>query len=85
MQVGSVPCLIGDIDTRPFKSQIRWDEISFYFKTPLEAIAFIETIDSAVLERMAEAAGDVYHRLLKFGKWNNLLINDLRENLDSLI
>lgn len=81
MQVGSVPCLIGDIDTRPFKSQIQWDKISFYFKTPFEAIAFIETLDSRVLETMADAAGDVYHQLLKFGKWNQLLINDLCENL----
>ena len=77
MQVGTVPCLIGDVDTRPFKSQIQWDQISLYFKTPLEAITVIESMDSKVLERMGTAAADVYHRLLKLGKWNQLLINDL--------
>jgi hypothetical protein len=77
MQVGSVPCLLGDVDTRPFKSQIKWDQISLYFKTPLEAITVIESMDSKVLEKMGEDAADVYHRLLKLGKWNHLLINDL--------
>lgn len=85
MQVGSVPCLIGDIDTRPFKSQIQWDQISFYFKTPLEAITFIETMDSRTLENMGKAARHTYYRFLKFGKWGNLLINDLCESSDFLI
>ena len=30
MQLGIVPFLIGDIDTRPFKRFINWDEISFF-------------------------------------------------------
>lgn len=85
MQVGSVPCLIGDIDTRPFKSQIPWDQISFYFNNPLEAIEFIEDLDSKVLKTMGEAAGEIYHRFLKLGKWNKLLINDLDDRVNSLI
>jgi|688.fasta_scaffold307408_2 hypothetical protein len=77
MQVGSVPCLIGDVDTRPFKAQIDWDKVSFYFKTPVEAISAIEAMDPCELKEMGKNASEVYHGLIKFGKWNHLLINDL--------
>ena len=30
MQLGVAPLFIGDIDTRPFKSQIDWNKCSFY-------------------------------------------------------
>lgn len=77
MQAGSVPCLIGDIDTRAFKSQIPWDKISFYFKTPSQAISTIEKMDTELLQEMGLLAKDYYSELLKLGKWNDLLINDL--------
>ena len=77
MQAGSVPCLIGDIDTRAFKSQIPWEKISFYFKTPGQAISTIEKIDTDLLEEMGSSAKDCYNELLKLGRWNDLLINDL--------
>jgi hypothetical protein len=77
MQAGSVPCLIGDIDTRPFKSQISWESVSFYFKTPAEAIETISKMDRDILIMMGESARRTYHSSLKFGSWNKLLIIDL--------
>ena len=77
MQAGSVPCLIGDIDTRAFKSQIPWERISFYFKTPAQAVSEIEKTDTSLLEEMGSLAKIYYDELLKFGRWNDLLINDL--------
>jgi len=80
MQAGSVPCLIGDIDTRAFKVQIPWDKISFYFKTPREAIESLESMDPFLLEEMGLLAKIYYLEYLKLGKWNDLLINDLVAN-----
>lgn len=77
MQAGSVPCLIGDIDTRAFKSQIPWEKISFYFKTPRQAINTIEKMDAGLLEEMGLLAQKYYSQRLKLGRWNDLLINDL--------
>ena len=34
-------------------------------------------VNTFAAEKMGEDAADVYHRLLKLGKWNHLLINDL--------
>jgi len=80
MQAGSVPCLIGDIDTRAFKVQIPWDKISLYFKTPREAIESIESMDPFLLEQMGLLAKIYYSDYLKLGRWNDLLINDLVAN-----
>ena len=77
MQSGSVPCLIGDIDTRAFKSQIPWDKISFYFKTPGEAMSAIEKMNFNSLQEMGLLAKDYYNKFLKLGTWNNLLINEM--------
>ena len=73
MQVATVPALIGDIDTRPFKEFIDWNEISFYGESPLEIYKQVVQCSKSHLQRMGELAQKVYKEQLMFGKWTNLM------------
>lgn len=82
MQLGSIPFLVGDIDTRPFKNQIEWDKCSFYAKDISQfkkMINNIEEIEVNRLKEMGKISKKVYDNSLNFKKWCNLLINDLKD------
>ena len=78
MQLGVVPMLIGDIDTRPFKTQIDWDDCSFFLKSTEEVKDTINDVTSDKLSDMSFKAKDTYDKKLAYGKWCNLLIEELR-------
>ena len=77
MQLGVVPCLIGDIDTRPFKEEIDWAAVSFYFQDPKEAITAIQSIEKSELARMGRLAKRIYESKLCFPNWNWSVLNKL--------
>jgi hypothetical protein len=77
MQLGVVPLLIGDIDTRPFKSQIDWGKCSFYAGSVDEVKFILNAYPREDLRKMGEKAQYIYASKLQFGKWCNLLINEL--------
>lgn len=66
MQLGTVPMLIGEPDTRPFKDLIEWDDCSLY-------AARAEDIDidvpDVVLTAMGQTAQVYYYDHLAYGQW----------------
>lgn len=77
MQLGVVPFLIGDIDTRPFKNQIDWNQISFYSKESKDIKKIINTIPKDQLLVMGKKAKQVFETKLKFGVWPKQLLKEL--------
>lgn len=69
MQLGIVPILIGDRDTRPFKKYVDWDHCSFYATSPTEVQNFLESKTTAELMAMGRDAHALYNAELTYGKW----------------
>lgn len=79
IQKGSIPWLIGDIDTRPFKESLDWSVASFYSETVDE---FIEAFNNLNLD-------EVLHKLrimtttirpkMKLGEWQGEVIASLAQ------
>jgi hypothetical protein len=74
MQLGTVPMLIGEIDTRPFKEFIDWDSCSFYTKNPHDILPIITSRTQSELLKMGRASFEIYHTKLRFTKWCNFLL-----------
>jgi len=79
MQLGIVPLLISDIDTRPFKAFLDWDQMSFYASSAEEAEDILNSFSSSVekLLQMGELAQVVWYQDLAFGKWCKYVIKEL--------
>jgi hypothetical protein len=78
-QLGRVPYLIGEWDTRPFKRFIDWDAISLWSATPEEAPAVIDSKSPAELDAMGRRAARVWADDLTFGKWCRYVLRELAE------
>ena len=81
MQLGVVPLLIGDIDTRPFKNFLPWDEVSIYIKDPDELNGVLNNITNEELLQMGVNASHMYENHLKYQKWCHYVIKELNENV----
>jgi len=77
MQVATVPALIGDLDTRPFKEFINWGEISFYAESAIELYAQVTKYSNNDLLEMGKNAQKVFWEQLAFSKWTKLLWQQL--------
>lgn len=76
IEVGTPPWLIGDIDTRPFKSFIPWEEFSFYSRTVEDFISAFSNLERTVVREKAKNLS-AWRHWFRFGSWNWLLIADL--------
>lgn len=81
MQLGVVPALIGDIDTRPFKDFINWDQISFYAVKADDLIEKMKMHTKGELKRMGKKASDVYHHDLTYQQWPKWVLADLEKKV----
>jgi hypothetical protein len=79
LQLGVVPFLIGDLDTRPFKKYINWDEYSFYSETVKEAAELVKNSKTDQLLTMGEKCIKLWEEKLTYGKWCGFLIKELDE------
>jgi hypothetical protein len=77
MQIGVVPFLIGDLDTRPFKSQIDWNKCSFYTSDPKNIDEMIKSVSKEKLLEMGRMAKQVWKEQLTYQKWCNLALKAL--------
>lgn len=80
MQLGVVPFLIGDMDTRPFKDVIKWDNISFYTNDTGRVMDMINAVDKKTLLAMGQEAKKVYEEKLAYQKWCPLVIEKLKNH-----
>ena len=77
MQLGVVPYLVGELDTRPFKELIDWAECSFYSQTPREIMGTLEDLSDAELRAMGRRAQEVWQEELARRNWCSRLIKVL--------
>lgn len=78
MQLGVVPFLIGERDTRPFKNFIDWEKISLFADTVEKVHQIIATCDKEQLPAMGARARAVYMNCLQYGRWGDYVIEELR-------
>jgi hypothetical protein len=78
MELGVVPFLIGDIDTRPFKRFINWDELSLYTSKMSEINRLLDLYDVDHLEKMGQQCGKVFREHLTYQKWCHYVIEELK-------
>jgi len=79
MQLGTVPMLIGDIDTRPFKKFITWNAYSFYLRDVSKINEFLDNIKDTRLDRMNEMTKKA-RKWLGYQSWCKYVIMEL-ENI----
>lgn len=79
MQLGTVPFLIGDLDTRPFKKFINWDEVSFFSKSVSNLNGMLDSLKEPHLLSMGRRAAKLYSEKLAYQKWCQYVIRELEE------
>lgn len=79
MQLGTVPLLVGDIDTRPFRKFLAWDRFSFYAPTVAGIGPILDRCNIPDLREMASQAMLTYRADLCFGKWCKFVLKELEE------
>jgi hypothetical protein len=79
MQLGIAPCLIGDIDARPFKKFINWDEISYYVTNVDELEDLLKNFDKNEAIKKGKAAKHFFKSQLFYQKWCKYVIKELNE------
>ncbi|MHC4728500.1 MAG: exostosin domain-containing protein, partial [Planctomycetota bacterium] len=82
MQLGTTPFFIGDLDTRPFKSFIDWDQISLYAPDASNVSDIIDSVSKERLIKMGKNAGRVFAEKLCYQKWCAYALKEL-ELIDS--
>jgi len=79
MQLGVAPCLIGDVDTRPFNKFIRWDEISYYVATVNELETVLKNLDKKEAIKKGKKAYQYWKNELYYQKWCKYIIKELEQ------
>ncbi len=77
MQLGTVPLLIGDMDIRPFKQFIRWEDYSLYLPSTEGLNELLDTLDHAALIAMGKRAQKLYDEQLDYQKWCPTVFKEL--------
>jgi hypothetical protein len=77
MQFGTAPFLIGDIDTRPFKHWLNWDECSLYTDDAGRITEILDSCDPGTLRQMGDNARRLWRDEVHYGKWCKYVIHEL--------
>ncbi len=77
MQLGIVPFLIGDLDIRPFKRFIHWDDVSFFSNSVSDLSSRLDSLKKWHLLSMGERAGKLWRDDLAYQKWCEYVIREL--------
>jgi len=77
MQLGVAPCLISDVDVRPFKKFIPWDEISYYVSTIDELADLLKNLNKEQALEKGRKAYRYWKKELNFQKWCKYLLMEL--------
>lgn len=76
MQLGVVPLLIGDLDTRPFKRFIDWGQCSFFTQSASSVGSILDRLKPLDLTAMGRRAAATWEALT-FRKWCGFVIREL--------
>lgn len=77
MQLGVVPFLIGELDTRPFKKWIDWDKLSLYSRSVSELNDILDSLQQVQLKRIGKNVAMVWKEELTYQKWCTYLVREL--------
>ena len=77
MQLGVVPFLIGDLDTRSFKKFINWNELSLFSQSASEINDILDSLRKADLRLMGEKAAEFWEKELTYQKWCKYVFKEL--------
>lgn len=80
MQFGVAPCLIGDIDARPFKKFINWDLFSYYVEDIDKLDYLIKNLDKNEALKKGKLAKKLFYNDLNYQKWCKYVLMELKEN-----
>jgi hypothetical protein len=83
MQLGVVPCLIGDADVRPFKKFIPWDEISYYASSVEELEKLLNNLDKKEAIEKSKKAYQYWKNELYYQKWCKYVLMELEHFIKS--
>lgn len=78
MQLGIVPLLLGDLDTRPFKRFLDWESCSFYANSAERVLEIIDSVNEKRLLEMGRAAASKYKKNISYQKWCNYVLRELK-------
>ena len=79
MQMGVSPFLISDLDTRPFKSKIQWDSMTFYTESANNIATILDSCSIANLLERGVNCKFFFEEYLGYQKWCKLVIDELEE------
>ena len=79
MELGVVPFLIGDTDSRPFKDFIDWNEMSFYSNSLDEVVEVVKSTDKKKLKSMGRNAYKCWRDNLSQGNWCKFVFDELNQ------
>jgi hypothetical protein len=77
MQLGVVPCMVSDIDSRPFKKFIDWDKISYYASNVQELENIIDNLNTSEALEKGKKAQKFLKNELFYQKWCKYVIIEL--------
>ena len=83
MQLGTAPCLIGDVDARPFKKFIPWEEMSYYVSSVNELANLLQNLDKKEAVEKGKKAYRYWKNELYYKKWCKYVLMEL-ENIDAV-
>ena len=79
MQLGIVPFQIGDIDVRPFKKFISWDQLSLFASSARQVGDMLDMLCRDELIGMGHRAALFYRENLSYQRWCKFVVRELRE------
>jgi hypothetical protein len=79
MQLGTAPCLIGDVDVRPFKKFIPWDEMSYYAPSVDDLGYLLKSLDKTEALEKGKKAFQYWKNELYYQKWCKYVLKELDE------
>lgn len=81
MQLGVAPCLIGDIDVRPFQKHINWDDCSYFVKDIEQLSHLLKKLDKEEAIKKGKLAKKIFFNNLYYQKWCRYVIMDLNASI----
>lgn len=79
MQMGVAPCLIGDVDARPFKKFIPWDKISYWVPAVDDLTRLLSDLDKKEAIAKGKLAYRYWKNDLRYQKWCKYVLMELEQ------
>jgi hypothetical protein len=79
MQLGTAPCLIGNVDVRPFKKFIPWDDISYYASSVEDLDQLLKNLDKKEALEKGKKAFYYWKTELFYQKWCKYVLEELND------